>query len=351
MISQESYSNNKTLFQAFFMLLGKLVHGELIRQIEYLKVENKILRGKLRYIRVTPSERRRIVKFGVPLGPDIRRFISIVQYCTFRKWVKGRHYRMIPKKRGRNRIKKEIRDLIIRFAKENSWGYTRILGELRKLGVCSISRNTVKNILKENGLDPAPKRGEDSWDAFVKRHFQTIWACDFFSKTVWTILGPRMFHVLFFINVQTRKVHIAGMTEHPTAEWVDKATRSISFLFQDDSKKILVRDRDCKFLGKFDEILKELNTNVFKIPFRSPNLNPYAESWVGTIKRECLNHFFVFGEKHLKYLIKEYVHYYNTVRPHSGKDNDPLDLPMTLASGSIRCKSKLGGLLRHYYRI
>lgn len=99
----------------------------------------------------------------------------------------------------------------------------------------------------------------------------------------------------------------------------------MSFLFQTKSKKFLVRDRDTKFLGKFDEILKSLNTDVIRIPYRFPNLNPYAEGWIGTIKRECLDHFVVFGKRHFKHLIHEFVKYYNTVRPHSGKENLPLD--------------------------
>ena len=141
------------------------------------------------------------------------------------------------------------------------------------------------------------------------------------------------------------------MTTHPNAQWVDEATRSVSFLFQDDSEKILIRDSDCKYLGRFDDIFRGWNTQVRKIPFRSPNLNPYAEGWVGTIKRECLDHFFVFGEDHLKYLVEEFVNYYNRVRPHSSKGNLPLNMRSYPATGKIGCKSKLGGLLRHYYRI
>jgi putative transposase len=347
-----SYTIDKGVFQEFFMLLGKLVHSDLVRQIEYLRVENQILRSKLtRRINVTAAEKRRLIKFGLALGPNLRRFMSIVSYTTFRRWLKDRNPHVKTFKRGRRRKSQDIRDLVVRFAKENNWGYTRILGELKKLGIFSISRNTVKNILRENGFDPAPQRGEDSWDSFVKRHCETLWACDFFSKTVLTMLGPKIFHVLFFINVNTRKVHIAGMSTNPTTEWVDKTTRSVSFLFQDSSRKLLIRDGDCKFLGRFDEILKNLGTEVKRIPYRSPNLNPYAESWIGTIKRECLDHFFMFGENHFKYLVEEFVRYYNTVRPHSGKNNAPLEvLPMT-GSGHIQSNSKLGGLIRHYYRI
>ena len=351
MISQKTYTMDRGLFHEFFILLGKIVHADLVKQAEYLKVENQILRGKLgRCIKVTPSEKRRLIKYGTPLGPDIKRFMSIVSYTTFWRW-QNKPVCKRPPRLGRKRTNQDIRDLVVRLAKENNWGYTRILGELRKLHIHSLSRNTVKNILKENGLDPAPKRGEDSWDSFIKRHFETLWACDFFSKTVWTVMGPKTFHVLFFINVHTRKVHIAGMTKNPTTRWVDKAVKTVSFLFEDAEEKLLIRDGDCKFLGKFDEIFKEWNTEVKRIPYKSPNLNPYAEGWVGTMKRECLDHFFVFGESHLKYLIEEFVRFYNTERPHTGKNNEPLDGIPSKPHGKIRCDSKLGGILRHYYRM
>src|SRR5208283_5313350 len=115
---------------------------------------------------------------------------------------------------------------------------------------------------------------------------------------------------LFFINIRTRKVHIAGITMKPDREWVVKAAKSVSFLFSDDTKKLLIRDGDGKFSKEFDELFKEFNAKVKKIPYRSPNLNPYAEGFVGTIKRECLDHFLVFGGDHFKYLVREYVAHY-----------------------------------------
>ena len=354
MSKQAFYTTNNGVFQELLMLIGKITHGRLVKQMEYLKVENQILRKKVgKRVRITPSERRRLMKFALPLGGDIRKFISIVTYSSFRRWVreetdyKPRRY----SKRGRPKTAKEIQEIVLRLARENNWGYTRILGELKKLRIHCLSRNTIKNILKENGLDPAPKRSEDTWDDFIKRHFKTLWACDFFTKTVWTLLGPKTFHVLFFINVHTRKVHIAGLTKHPTHEWVTKKVKSVSFLFQIDNKsKLLMRDRDNKYPKEFDRLFKEYNVNVRKIPYKSPNLNPYAEGWVGTIKRECLDHFFVFGERHFRYLVREYVKYYNTVRPHSSMNNMPLVYKGRKKNGDIKCESRLGGVIKHYYR-
>jgi len=350
MKKSKNHAVNNGIFQEFLSLLGRMVHSELVRQIEFQKVQNEILRSKVgKRITVTPSERRRILKFGLPLGSDIRRYLSIVSYSTFRRWASDKNApAKNPVKRGRPRTDAEIEAIIIQMARENEWGYTRILGELKKLGLKRVSRNTVKNILIRNGFDPAPKRGEDSWDAFIRRHFETLWACYFFTKTVWTALGPKIFHILFFINVKTRRIHIVGMTQHPNKEWVLSKTKTACFLFTDQpGKQLMIRDADTKYTNSFNDLLKEAGVEVRTIPYRSPNLNPYAEGWVGTIKRECLNKFFVFGERHLKYLVTEFVEYYNTVRPHSGMNNMPL--AQSPDGKILKAKSRLGGTLRDYH--
>jgi transposase InsO family protein len=115
--------------------------------------------------------------------------------------------------------------------------------------------------------------------------------------------------------------------------------------FEDDTTKLLIRDRDKKYPKMFDEIFQFHNTRVKKLPYRRPNLNPYAESWVSLIKRECIDKFFIFGQSHFEYLVREYTSYYNEKRPHSGLGNLPPE-PV----GNIKCESRLGGVLKHYYR-
>ena len=348
--------NQRNVFSELLSLLSRMTQENLTHQIEYLKVENEILRKRIgRSIRPTPLERRRLVKFGVPLGKDLRNIITVVTYETFLLWARGYKRNKDPKKvskRGRPRTLEEIRELVVLMGKENSWGYVRILGELNKIGIKRLSKTNVKNILKENGIDPVVKRAGDNWDNFLKRHFQTLWACDFFTKQVLTALGPRMFFILFIINIRTRKVYIGGATQCPNQEWVNKQSKNVlPFLGSSkNDKSLLIRDRDKKFSREFDELFKDYGFSVQKTPFMSPNMNSYAESWVGTIKRECLNHFIVFGERHLRYLISEYVTHYNTTRPHSSIGNRQLESGLVKNTGEIKCRSKLGGIIRDYYR-
>ena len=182
-ISDSIYTPQNKIFQYFLTILGQMVHDDLVRQIEYLRVENKILRSKLpKHVRTTHQEKLKIIRYGLKLGGKIKEVISIVNYVTFRRWVVSLNGGYLQtKKIGRPRkTKQEIVDIIIRMGIENlDWGYTRIMGELKKLGI-KLGRNTIKRYMIENVLNPAPVRYEDSWDAYIKRTFETLYACDFF---------------------------------------------------------------------------------------------------------------------------------------------------------------------------
>jgi putative transposase len=247
---------------------------------------------------------------------------------------------------------------VLRLARENAWGYTGILGELKKLGIYKISRSTVIKILKENGLEPGPRRGEGTWDEFLKRHATTLWACDFFSKKVWTTKGLVEVLVLFFIQVGSRRVHMAGMTANPDRAWMVQQARNRAMIFDQEpvKPKYLLRDRDSKFVQEFDAILASEGIEVKPIAVRAPNQNAVAERFVQSAKSECLDHFIVFGEAHLRHLLSEYLIYYHHFRPHQGLGNRPLgctDSALVVADrhlGEVACEERLGGLLRHYQR-
>ena len=270
----------KTVFQTLLRAIAGTSDDDRARQVLFLKAENEILRGKLpKRITVTAPERQRLVKLGKPLGAAIQALISIVAPRTFLRWVQGE---ATPKpqattapKAGRPRTKAEIRELVLKLARETGWGYTRILGELKKLGVGNISRSTVVNILKKEGIDTGPRRGEGTWDAFIKRHAQTLWACDFFSKKVWTLCGKVEVFVLFFLHIGTRRVHIAGMTANPDKQWMTQQARNLRMFFADQPvpPRFLLRDNDSKFVPEFDAILQDEGIEVKRLPLRSPNLN------------------------------------------------------------------------------
>ena len=353
----------KNIYQSLLLLIAGSTQQELARHVRYLKVENEILRSKLgKRIAVAEKERNRLVKFASNLGSALSELVTIVHPETLRRWIRALGNTKKPKKaakRGRPRTKEEIRALVVKLARENDWGYTRILGELRKLGVQAISRNTVKSILKEHGLDPGPKRGEGTWDEFLKIHAKTLWQCDFFAKKVLTMKGFRDLYILIFLHVETRQVYISPSTYHPNEEWVTQQAEQ----FLDHAKeqnlevKILMHDRDTKFTASFDAIFDDSDRETKETAFRSPNTNAYVERYIQTLQQEVLDHFIVFGEQHMDHLVAEAVTYYHEERPHQAKDNDILIMPRidgtsdTAEDGQpiqIECRERLGGLLKHY---
>jgi len=362
------------LYRSLLLLIAGATNKELARQLRYLKEENRVLRGKMPdRITVTRQERSRLLKFGAILGCQaIRHLVTIVHPDTFLRWVRDekrdKKKTKSDIKRGRPKTKEDIRKLILKFAKENGWGYGRIMGELKKLGINPPSRNTIKNILKAAGFAPGPNRGEGTWDEFLKRHAASLWQIDFFSKKVLTVKGFRELYVLVFLHVQTRRVYLTPASSNPGEAWVQSQTHE--FLQHAKQQqlpvKMVMHDRDAKFSKAVDGDLRKAKIKVLKTAFRAPNTNAYVERFVQSIEQECLDHFVVFGEAHLDHLCKEYQAYYHTERPHQSKDNELLapqpavpkrkkpkgrpkspDLP-TLRD--VHCRERLGGLLKHYYR-
>jgi putative transposase len=235
-------------------------------------------------------------------------------------------------------------------------GATReFLGELRKLGI-TVARSTIVNILREAGLDPNPQRGRATWSDFVKRHAQTLWACDFLQKRIWTLCGPVHYFLLFFMHVGSRRVHLAGITSEPTVNWVAQKARDVAQVFKQEPIKpaYLLRDRDSKYSIAFDDAFKEQGVEVVKVGPRAPNMNAYIERFLGTLQAECLDHFVILGADHLRYLVESFLnHYYHEERPHQGLDNLPLTgrvakPPPDWTPDDVVCHERLGGLLKSY---
>ena len=356
------------ILQPLFALFAKSGDSKLAQMVEYLKAENQILRSKLpTTITVSTRERSRLLKLGAALGSAINSLISIVSSRTFARWKaadagESAAKKQTTRKPGRPRTAEDIRKLVLRLAREYGWGYTRILGELKKLGIRTVCRSTVINILKEAGLDPGPKRGKGTRDEFVKRHAYTLWACDFLSVKSITLKGFVDLYLLFFIHVGTRRVIVSGVSAHPDAAWVTQQARNASMEMDElglTATHLLI-DHDTKFAAGFDHVFEGQNTKVKRVGPLAPNMNAYAERWVQTLRTECLDHFLILGEKHLRYLAKVFVEHYNVERPHQGRGNVPLPdaqandtgAPRVLKfpTGEVQCKERLGGLLKHYHR-
>ncbi|MFO0826744.1 MAG: integrase core domain-containing protein [Phycisphaerales bacterium] len=324
-------------------------HRELARQVRYLREENRILRSKLpARIKVTDDERRTLAKLAKALGPIASQLVSIVSPRSLQRWIKAwcaprrKGKRKAPRcKPGRPGISDQMRDLVMRMSRENGWGSLRIVGELRKLGIAPPSRATVANLIRGAGKRP-PKGDGPTWDEFVRMHALTLWQCDFITKRVWTLRGPVLRHVLFFINAATRRVVALPSTARPTPEWcAEQAERFVDEANAAGLPKptIVTRDRDGKYGTEFDAGLRRRGVRPQALPARSPNLNAYAERWVQSIQDECLDRFVCVGGRHLDHLVAQYVEHYHRDRPHQGIGNRA---PVPRA-GAPRPEARAGG--------
>ncbi len=252
---------------------------------------------------------------------------------------------------GRPPIAPDVRDLILRIGRENPrWGCLRIKGELAKLGV-RVSATAIRTLLRRHGLGPAPRRSGPTWSEFLRSQARGVLAADFFTvETAWL----RTLYVFFIIEAHTRYVRVAGATRHPDTAWVTQQARNLSFdLSERGPFRFLIRDRDAKYPQSFDAVFAADRIRVVLTPFRAPQANAFAERWVRTVRRECLDWTLVVGRRHLQRVLREYVAHYNGRRPHRGLDlrvPDPPSHPPAPASTprGVRRRDTLGGLIHEY---
>ena len=340
-------------------LLGLLARGDAAKDLELLVLRHQltVLRRQTPRPRLEPADRALLAAVSRVL-PRARWSCFFVTPGTLLRW----HRRLIAaswtyphRPTGRPPLNPEVQQLIVRLAKQNPrWGYQRIKGELLRLGV-RVSATAIRTTLRRHGLDPAPRRQSSTWTAFLRQQGAGIVACDFFTvDTVWL----HRLYVLFFIELDNRRVHLGGVTANPDGGWVTQQARNLLLALGEQGRQLrfLVRDHDAKFSRSFDDVFCSEGAQVLMTPVRAPKANAYAERWVRTVRAECLDWLLIVGRGHLERILRVYVRHYNEHRPHRALGLQPPDQPAGLTvvaedqQGTVSRRDLLGGLLHEYRR-
>jgi putative transposase len=327
-------------------------------EIAVLRHQVAVLCRQVARPRYTPADRMLLAALARML-PRGRWAVFLVTPSTLLRWHRelvARRWTFPHTGRGRRGLDDQVVELVVRLATENSrWGYLRIVGECRRLGV-RVSASSVRRILRRHRLGPAPRRSGPTWTQFLRAQAGGLLATDFF--TVDTV-GLTRLYVLFVVEVERRKVHLAGITAHSASAWVTQQARNLLMDLDDrvDRFRFLIRDQDTKFTAAFDAVFAAAGVEVVKIPPRAPKANAYAERWVRTVRHECLDWTLIWSQRQMHQVLTEYLAHYNQIRPHRALDLHPPDpvRPVTAISSApapagVRRVDVLGGLIHEYQR-
>jgi putative transposase len=226
----------------------------------------------------------------------------------------------------------------------------RIRGELIKLGYF-VSATSIRNLMQKHGVPTSPRRSHGSWREFLRAQASAIVATDYFTVDTWNL---KRLYVLFFMELGTRRIVWFGVTENPNQEWVSQQARNLTWELQEQGSqaKFLICDNDKKFPLAFEHVLAGEGVKVVRTPLQAPKANAFAERWVGSARRECMDGLIIRDRPHLERVLDEYVDHYNNERPHRGLQLHPPNgqLQRVGAVGAISCHARLGGLIREYSR-
>ena len=282
--------------------IRRMTEAEKDIEILVLRHQLEVLRRQVGRVHYEPADRAVLASLARLLP---RRCWSafLVTPSTLLRWHRElvrRRWTYTRRRPGRPPLDPRLVELVLRLARENPrWGYLRIKGELAALGV-RVSATTIRTVLRRHGLGPAPRRGM-SWSEFLRTQAAGILATDFFTVETVTL---RRLYVLFFIEVGSRRVWLAGVTAHPDGAWVTQQARNLAVTRSARPPRFLIRDRDAKFTGPFDEVFRTEGTEVIRTPIRAPRANAYAERWVRSVREECLDWTLILGRRHLERVLR-----------------------------------------------
>ena len=321
------------LMVRLFGWLALLARSDVSKNAEILVLRHEVAVLRRQVARPKPDwADRAVITALARLVSRHLRIQRIVAPGTLLAWhrrlvKKNWHRRLVKKKwtnpdtTGRPPVPEQIRELVRRLARQNPrWGHRRIQGELLGPGY-RIGAGTIRRILAAAGLMPAPRRASSTWRQFLASQASGILACDFLHAD--TVFLKRL-HVLLVMEIQTRHVHILGITAHPTGAWTAQQARNLLMDLGERAAqfRFLIRDRDSKFTTAFDEVFAGNGVRVITTPVRTPRANPFAERYAGTLQRECPGHLLIHGERHLRQILAEYARHCNEHRPHQSGNND-----------------------------
>jgi putative transposase len=341
---------------ALVLLLGRSDRSKEL-EILVLRHELAVLRRRSGSSRIAPADRALLVTLSRAL-PRSRWAAFAVRPETLLRWHRqlvARRWTYPHKKPGRPPLELPRQELIARLARENPhWGYQRIAGELKRLGLAA-SATTVRKVLAGAGIPPAPGRGRQSWRSFLRQQAASTLACDFF--TVETLALQRIY-VLFFLSLATRRLELIACTPNPDSAWVTQQARNLLMQLADQERRfrLLIHDRDTKFSHAFDEVFRSEGIEIICTPFRAPNANAFAERLVRTVRSDCLDRILILGRRHLERVLRVYTKHYNEHRPHRALQLAPpnggsiVALDQTPEASTVRRHDPLGGLIHEYQR-
>ena len=302
-----------------FAVVVLLCRSQRSKELEILVLRHEfgVLRRQARQPQQRPVDRVLLAALSRSLPRSAWTVLS-VSPRTLLRWharLVARRWRYRQTRPGRPPLAQQTRELVLRLARENPrWGYQRIVGELRGLGI-AVSATSVRAILAAAGLPPAPQRDRLSWRQFLRQQAAVTIACDFLTvETLWL----KRIHILFFISLERRRIELLASTSTPDGAWVTQQARNLLMALGDREQPIrfLIHDRDRKFSRSLDDVFRSETIEVVHTPVQAPNANAHAERCVRTLRHDCLDRCLIPSERHLAHLLRVYRDHYNAHRPH-----------------------------------